>query len=63
LWTLLFRTPSSASTPGANVGWSANGYAAAARPKLLGEQLGQWKLFGVTDPFVVVNARQAPRVV
>lgn len=42
---------------------SANGLAAAARPKLLGEQRGQWKLFRVTDPFVVVNARQAPQVV
>ena len=42
---------------------SANGLAAAARPKLLGEQRGQWKPFRVTDAFVVVNAQQAPRVV
>jgi hypothetical protein len=49
--------------PGTNSGLSANGLAAAARPKLLKEQRGQWKLFRVTDPFVVVNAQQAPQVV
>jgi hypothetical protein len=32
------------------LGIEPNGLAAAARPKLLGEQRGPWKLFRVTDP-------------